>query len=494
MMGNLFAESALSPINLQNTYEKKLGYSDSAYTKAVDNGTYTNFVKDSAGYGLAQWTFWSRKQNLLNYAKSKGVSIGDLNMQLEFLMQELNAGYKSLLNTLKTTNSVSEASNGVLLQFERPADQSSAVQQKRASYGQNYYNQFASTKGEGVMQINIVKKTSTHNTSSRPNRNIKYIVIHYTAGTQSKPGAAANTAQYFATTTVQASADFIVDDATIVQYNPDIRNRNTWHCGGGRQSSYGGSVYQVCTNSNSIGIEVCSSNDTRRVTNANDSHWYYTDAVIEQTVLLTKYLMETYNIDADHVVRHYDVTGKLCPGIIGWNSASGDESKWKTFKARLSGAAVIQPTVVNYKGEVTASSLNCRTGSSTSYPVVKTYGQGTRVTITQEQNGWGYTGDGWVSLSYIKKVVETPVITPVVPDIIEEEEEMTQEKFNEMMDAWIAEQAAKDPGDWSGEAREWAENAGLIAGDTNGKKMYKKPMTREELVTVLHRALHRYFI
>ena len=122
MMGNLFAESALSPINLQSTYEKKLGYSDSAYTTAVDNGTYTNFIKDSAGYGLAQWTFWSRKQNLLNYAKSKGVSIGDLNMQLEFLMQELNTGYKSLLNTLKITNSVLEASNGVLLQFECPAD------------------------------------------------------------------------------------------------------------------------------------------------------------------------------------------------------------------------------------------------------------------------------------------------------------------------------------------------------------------------------------
>ena len=494
MMGNLFAESALSPINLQNTYEKKLGYSDSAYTIAVDNGTYTNFIKDSAGYGLAQWTFWSRKQNLLNYAKSKGVSIGDLNMQLEFLMQELNAGYKPLLNTLKTTNSVSEASNGVLLQFERPADQSSAVQQKRASYGQKYFNQFANTKGEGVMQINIVKKTNTHNTSSRPNRNLKWIVIHYTAGTQSRPGAAANTAQYFATTTVQASADFIVDDATIVQYNPDIRNRNTWHCGGGKQSSYGAKYYQQCTNSNSIGIEVCSSNKTGRVTNANDANWYYTDAVIEQTILLTKYLMETYNIDADHVIRHFDVTGKLCPGIIGWNSVTGDESKWHAFKARLSGAVVIQPTEVNYRGEVTASTLNCRSGSSTSYPVVKTYALGTRVTITKEQNGWGYTGDGWVSLNYIKKVVETPVVKPVVPDIIEEEEEMTQEKFNEMMNAWITEQAAKDPGDWSREAREWAENAGLIASDTNGKKMYKKPMTREEFVTVLHRALHRYFI
>lgn len=67
-MGNLYAESALKPTNLQNTYEKKLGFSDTAYTQAVDNGTYTNFVKDSAGYGLAQWTHWSRKQALLAYA------------------------------------------------------------------------------------------------------------------------------------------------------------------------------------------------------------------------------------------------------------------------------------------------------------------------------------------------------------------------------------------------------------------------------------------
>jgi hypothetical protein len=63
-----------------------------------------------------------------------------------------------------------------------------------------------------------------------------------------------------------------------------------------------------------------------------------------------------------------------------------------------------------------------------------------------------------------------------------------------MMNTWIAEQAKLNPSDWSAEAREWAENAGLIAGDTDGKKMYKKLLTREELVTVLHRALHRYFI
>ena len=75
LMGNLYAESGLDPKNLQNTYEKKLGYNDAGYTAAVDSGSYTNFVHDSAGYGLAQWTYWSRKQNLLAFARTAGKSI-----------------------------------------------------------------------------------------------------------------------------------------------------------------------------------------------------------------------------------------------------------------------------------------------------------------------------------------------------------------------------------------------------------------------------------
>ena len=132
LMGNLYAESGLSPINLQNSYEKKLNFTDQSYTQAVDNGSYTNFVKDAAGYGLAQWTYWSRKQNLLNYARSVGKSIGDLDMQLEFLCKELS-GYSVVWKTLQSATSVFEASNAVLLQYERPANQSEAVQNKRAS-------------------------------------------------------------------------------------------------------------------------------------------------------------------------------------------------------------------------------------------------------------------------------------------------------------------------------------------------------------------------
>ena len=151
LMGNLYAESALNPRNLQNSYEKSLGYTDAAYTAAVDAGTYTNFVHDSAGYGLAQWTYWSRKQNLLDYAKSTGRSICDLNMQLEFLVKELSS--YGLLPSLKTVTSVREASNIILLQFEKPASMNTeATQNKRAGYAQTYYDQFANTateKGDG---------------------------------------------------------------------------------------------------------------------------------------------------------------------------------------------------------------------------------------------------------------------------------------------------------------------------------------------------------
>lgn len=145
LMGNLNAESALNPKNLQNSYEKKLGYTDDSYTAAVDNGSYKNFVHDSAGYGLAQWTYWSRKQNMLEFARAASKSIGDLEMQLDFLFKELTEGYNAVLNVLKTATTVRAASDSVLLNYERPADQSEAVKTKRAGYGQTYYNKYAGT-------------------------------------------------------------------------------------------------------------------------------------------------------------------------------------------------------------------------------------------------------------------------------------------------------------------------------------------------------------
>lgn len=141
LMGNLMAESGLKANNLQNSYNKKLNISDEDYTMVVDEGAYPDFVTDKAGYGLAQWTYWSRKQKLLQYAQAYGCSIGDENMQVDFMVGELMASYPSVLNVLKTATSIREASDCVLTQYERPADQSESVKAKRAAYGEELMKQ-----------------------------------------------------------------------------------------------------------------------------------------------------------------------------------------------------------------------------------------------------------------------------------------------------------------------------------------------------------------
>ena len=143
LMGNLFAESGLHPNNLQNSYNKKLNITDEEYTRLVDDGNYPEFIADKAGYGLAQWTFWSRKQALLDFAKDRGVSIADLQMQLDFMWKELNDSHPAVLIVLKEAKSVREASDAVLMWYEKPADQSEAVQAKRAGYGQGYFEKYA---------------------------------------------------------------------------------------------------------------------------------------------------------------------------------------------------------------------------------------------------------------------------------------------------------------------------------------------------------------
>ncbi len=154
LMGNLYAESALNPMNLQNTYEKKLGMTDKEYVASVDNGSYTNFVHDSAGFGLWQLTYWSRKEGFLKYVKSKGASIGDLETQLEYLLIELKA--YSLLDALKTAASVREASNLILLKFEKPASMNAeATQTRRAGFGQQYFDKYAAkTAATGGSKMN----------------------------------------------------------------------------------------------------------------------------------------------------------------------------------------------------------------------------------------------------------------------------------------------------------------------------------------------------
>lgn len=161
MMGNLYGESHLQPNNLQDSYNKRLGMTDDEYCAAVDSGAYSKdkFVHDGAGIGLAQWTFWQRKENLYN-AKG-GRSIADLDMQLDFLWWELSTGYKTTLNALKTATSVYNASTVVLTQFEKPSNQSEAVRLKRAEYGEGYYKKYAKGSGGHPVCPYITRVTAT---------------------------------------------------------------------------------------------------------------------------------------------------------------------------------------------------------------------------------------------------------------------------------------------------------------------------------------------
>lgn len=169
------------------------------------------------------------------------------------------------------------------------------------------------------------------------NRSIKYLVIHYTAGASSAAGRAkSNKATW--EKKGDASADFAVDDATMVQFNPDPKNYYCWGVGGGNG----------IVNKNSIHIEICSNlKKGANASKANHEGWYFTEESLENAVKLAKILMQKYNIPIERVVRHYDSTGKYCPGIIGYNNGQlydmkgnklnkkNNSDKWLEFKNRL---------------------------------------------------------------------------------------------------------------------------------------------------------------
>lgn len=181
-----------------------------------------------------------------------------------------------------------------------------------------------------------------------PNRTIRYLAIHYTAGGSSAAGRAIGMKDGWEKSK-RASADFGVDDRDMVQFNPDVRNYRCWSVGDPKNKySGGGQLYGIATNSNTISIEICSSiKSGYDVSKANHDGWYYTDAALANAVKLAKILMAKYNIPIERVVRHYDVSGKVCPGIVGWNNATiytkegkatsqkNNSAKWEEFKRRL---------------------------------------------------------------------------------------------------------------------------------------------------------------
>lgn len=147
LMGNLQAESGLIPYRVQGDFSDGYEYSVN-YTAMVDAGLITEeeFVyagPKGGGYGLAQWTFSSRKQALFNMGKAGHYSsIGSIDLALDYLWEELCTTFAGVLTVLVNAKSVREASDVVLHDFENPADQSVAVEEARAALGAAWYREF----------------------------------------------------------------------------------------------------------------------------------------------------------------------------------------------------------------------------------------------------------------------------------------------------------------------------------------------------------------
>lgn len=153
LMGNQFPESMgflankLELLCAKRYKEKGKIYTDISYTQAVDSGKISRaeFLSPMGkhyGYGLSQWTTSDRKAGLYDRAKKKGVSIADEDLQIEYVLWELEQRFPKVLRKLKTTRSVQEASDYVLQYYEQPNGWQS-MKQTRASYGQTYYRELA---------------------------------------------------------------------------------------------------------------------------------------------------------------------------------------------------------------------------------------------------------------------------------------------------------------------------------------------------------------
>ena len=151
VLGNIKIESGFITNNLEDDFEiggpYSLGYTDESYTEAVNNGTYSReeFISDhysencGAGYGLLQWTYYSRKAGLYDLAKNSGRGIDDFNVQLEFLLKELS-GIKQD-SVWRTTEDPKEAAEVLCKGFVNPGAGASNVAD-RAEAAQQYYDEF----------------------------------------------------------------------------------------------------------------------------------------------------------------------------------------------------------------------------------------------------------------------------------------------------------------------------------------------------------------
>lgn len=194
-----------------------------------------------------------------------------------------------------------------------------------------------------ILHTNIKAKSVSYG-KTRSASAIKYLVYHYTGN---KTDTAVANAKYFRDkNTRSAGAHYFVDAKDVYQSIDDLKI--AWAVGGAKYSNCnvtgGGTMYKKVTNTNSISIEMCSTNGS------------ISEGTIENAIELGKKLMAKYNIPINNVYMHFDVNGKSCPGWAGW--CNNGRTKWINFKNKLSSISSHQTTL---SSQITSSKSNTYT-------------------------------------------------------------------------------------------------------------------------------------
>ena len=235
----------------------------------------------------------------------------------------------------------------------------------------------------------------------RKTSDITYIVIHFTANDGDSDEGNAN---YFAKPLERkASAHYFIDDDSVTKSVPD--DYVAYSVGGTRYTDCvktgGGRLYKIAVNRNTLNIEMC---DT-----VKDGTVKAQEATLDNTAALVRKKMKQYNIDIDHVIRHFDVTGKHCPAYMM------DEQAWAEFKARILGYKIGRtykmviasylrksPATGNNKVRYDALSVSMQKKCKQFGGFAKLKGSFTLVAVKAVGNDiWGKIKSGyWVPLKY----------------------------------------------------------------------------------------------
>lgn len=436
-MGNIDAESGLRANNLEDIYNRTSGMSDEQYTVAVDNGTYTNFIYDSFGYGICQWTWHTRKKALLNFAKQKNKSIGDLSMQLEFFIKELQQSFPSVYKILTTSSDVRTCSNAMLFKFEAPNEANSKSQQ-RYNMSMIYYNKFM--KGE-----NVQMSTNTYTKGIKTQLSKYFVSTEFDchgSGCCSTTLINPKLVEYLN----KIRKHFNVPITISSGYRCPIHNRNVGGATGSRHSKgdaadiivKGHTPREVAQYAESIGIKGIGLYETAKdgyfvhVDARDYKSFWYGQACVARTTFGGNSPSSPSASSNTTVTKNYMSVGDSGDNVkglqqllinLGYLSSGEDDGiygnatrqavinfqKKKNLAADgLAGKATLDAlyeasnaTNAKQTVTVTANILNVRTGPGIQYPIVDRVSRGASYQLLEIQNGWGRIAKGWVSMQYV---------------------------------------------------------------------------------------------